>query len=196
MSENPEPAPIPRRRGVPLWAQIFIWAGLLGLLALIGIGVARSQHPIMTVGSAVPNFSLTFYNAYEYADVPSVKLADLHGKVVLVNFWASWCVPCETEAAYLQTAWQAYQPSGRVVFLGVDYVDTPAEALAYLKKFNISYPTGPDLQTDISHLFNRDPGVPETYVIDQHGRLRFIEIGPFQSLADIQAVIDPLLAEK
>jgi hypothetical protein len=60
--------------------------------------------------------------------------------------------------------------------------------------FNISYPNGPDMGTRISQIFNRNLGVPETYVIDQEGILRFIQIGPFQSVAEIQSVIDPLLA--
>ncbi len=196
MSQTPQPAPSSRRRAVPLWAQILIWAGLLGLFGLIGIFVARSQHPIMTVNSGVPDFTLTLYDNYGYDNAASVKLSDLRGKVVLVNFWASWCVPCEQEAPFLESAWQSYRSGGKVVFLGVDYVDTPAGALSYLKKFNISYPVGPDLQTGISHLFNRNPGVPETYIIDPRGVLRSIQIGPYQSLAEIQASIDPLLAEK
>jgi cytochrome c biogenesis protein CcmG/thiol:disulfide interchange protein DsbE len=196
MSQSIQPTPDPRRRPVPLWAQIIIWLGLLALLALIGLSVARSQHSIIGVGSKVPDFNLTLFDGYGYQEAAAVRLSNLHGKVILVNFWASWCVPCESEAANLESAWRAYQPSGKVVFLGVDYVDTPAEALSYLAKFDISYPNGPDLQTRISQLFNRNLGVPETYVIDQQGMLRSIQIGPFQSVAEIQAVIDPLLSGK
>ena len=140
------------------------------------------------------DFPLSLYSGYEYQGAGQVHLADLRGKVVLVNFWASWCQPCETEAADLETVWRAYQPGGKVVFLGVDYVDTPPEARVYLQKYAVSYPTGPDLGTNISKIFNRNLGVPETYVIDQQGVLRSIQIGPFQSAADIQAVVDPLLA--
>jgi len=57
----------------------------------------------------------------------------------------------------------------------------------------LSYPNGPDMGTRISQLFNRNLGVPETYIIDQQGLLRFIQIGPFQSVAEIQAIIDPIL---
>jgi hypothetical protein len=63
-----------------------------------------------------------------------------------------------------------------------------------MTEFNLSYPNGPDMGTRISQIFNRSLGVPETYVIDQQGVLRSIQIGPFQTLAEIQAVIDPLLA--
>jgi cytochrome c biogenesis protein CcmG/thiol:disulfide interchange protein DsbE len=112
---------------------------------------------------------------------------------VVVNFWASWCKPCEQEAADLETAWQFYQPRGDVVFLGVDYVDTEPEALAYLEKFNITYPNGADLGTRISQAY-RIRGVPETYIIAPDGKLANAQIGPFTSLAQIKAMIDPLLA--
>jgi len=110
----------------------------------------------------------------------------------VINFWASWCKPCEQEAAELEKAWRIYQDSGEVTFLGVDYVDTEPEAQAYLDEFEISYPNGPDLGTRISQAF-RIHGVPETYIIDKDGILAHAQIGPFQSLDEIIAAIDPLL---
>ncbi len=118
-----------------------------------------------------------------------IHTADLTGKVILVNFWASWCNPCEEEAAELEQAWRLYRDSGDVVFLGVDYVDTEAEAKAYLAKFDITYPNGPDLRTQISQLF-RIRGVPETYIINREGKLVFVKIGPFASLGEIQQAIE------
>jgi cytochrome c biogenesis protein CcmG/thiol:disulfide interchange protein DsbE len=140
----------------------------------------------VVIGQSVPNFTLTTF------DNQTVNLADQAGKVVLLNFWASWCIPCEDEAAELEAAWRFYQPRGDVVFLGVDYVDTEPEARAYLSKFNISYTNGPDLRTRISQAF-RIKGVPETYVIDRQGKLSSAQIGPFSSLEQIKAIIDPLL---
>lgn len=194
MTSASETPSAPARRSIPLWIQILIWIGLIGLLAVLLLGILRSEHPILRVGSKVRDFTLSLYDGYGYQGAGQVHLSDLRGKVVLVNFWASWCQPCESEAADLETVWRAYQPGGKVVFLGVDYVDTEPEARVYLQKYAVSYPTGPDLGTLISQIFNRNLGVPETYVIDQQGVLRSVQIGPFQSAADIQAVVDPLLA--
>jgi cytochrome c biogenesis protein CcmG/thiol:disulfide interchange protein DsbE len=193
MTQEPNTAVAPKR-GVPLWAQILVWIGLLGLLGLLAAGLLKAKNPILAVRSSVPDFTLPLFSGYEYNGASVVKLSDLKGKVVLVNFWASWCQPCRTEAADLETAWKSYVEKGQVVFLGVDYVDTEPEARSYMSDFNISYPNGPDMGTRISQIFNRNLGVPETYVIDQQGILRFIQIGPFQSVAEIQSVIDPLLS--
>jgi cytochrome c biogenesis protein CcmG/thiol:disulfide interchange protein DsbE len=114
------------------------------------------------------------------------------GKVVLVNFWASWCKPCEQEAEELQTAWELYADRGDVLFLGVDYVDTEREALAYLERWKITYPNGPDLGTQIYTAF-RARGVPETVIINKLGEVAIVKIGPFQDLDEITAAVDRLL---
>ena len=67
--------------------------------------------------------------------------------------------------------------------------------IIYLKRFNITYPNGPDLGSRISAIFNRNLGVPETYFIDRNGIMRSIKIGPFTSVSEIKASIDPLLAD-
>lgn len=192
MTQEPTNVEAPKR-GVPLWVQILVWIGLLGLLGLLAAGLLKAKNPIIAVRSSVPDFTVPLFSGYEYNTASEVKLSELKGKVVLINFWASWCQPCRTEAADLESAWQSYADKGQVVFLGVDYVDTEPEARSYMSDFNISYPNGPDMGTRISQIFNRNLGVPETYVIDQEGILRFIQIGPFQSVAEIQSVIDPLL---
>jgi cytochrome c biogenesis protein CcmG/thiol:disulfide interchange protein DsbE len=162
------------------------WIAVLGLLVLLAFGLLRNQEGPVTVGEEVPHFTLTTFDGEE------INFQDLEGKVVVLNFWASWCKPCEEEAAELETAWRIYQPRGDVIFLGVDYVDTEPEAKAYLEKFDVTYPNGPDLRTKISQAY-RIRGVPETYIINKDGKLAAFKISPFASLAEIQGMIDPLL---
>lgn len=191
MTDSTTSAP---RRGVPLWAQILIWVFLIGLLAIVAMGLRRAQQGTVQPGQKLQNFSLPLYSGFEYNGQKGVNLEDLRGKVVVVNFWASWCKPCEQEAAEMEQAWTEYEPTGKVVFLGADYVDTEPEARVYLKKFGITYPNGPDLATKISQYF-RIKGVPETYFIDQEGVLQYVQVGPFTSVDQIRTQIDSLIKE-
>ncbi len=169
------------------WRVILVWVFVLGLLGILGFGLIRTQEGPIGVGDPVPDLTLTTF------DGEMISLRGLEGQVLVINFWASWCKPCEQEALELEQAFQMYKDQ-EVVFLGVDYVDTEPEALAYLEKFGISYPNGPDLGTRISQAF-RIRGVPETYVAARDGRLVAVKIGPYQSLREITQQIDMALAE-
>jgi cytochrome c biogenesis protein CcmG/thiol:disulfide interchange protein DsbE len=192
MTESTNNAPV--RKGVPLWAQVIVWVFLAGLLVIVAMGLNRAQQGTIQPGQKVDDFILPLFSGYEYEGSSEVNLEDFRGKVVVINFWASWCKPCEQEAADLQRAWELYEPTSEVVFLGVDYVDTEPEARVYLKKFGITFPNGPDLATRISQYF-RIKGVPETYFIDRDGVLQYVQVGPFSSVQQIQAIIDPMLVE-
>jgi cytochrome c biogenesis protein CcmG/thiol:disulfide interchange protein DsbE len=170
----------------PKWGRILAWGGLLALLTLVGLGLIRAQEGPVGPGQRAPEFIFITFDDEE------ISPAELEGKVVVVNFWASWCKPCESEAADLETAWRIYQSREDIIFLGIDYVDTEPEAKVYLEKFDITYPNGPDLRTSISQAF-RIRGVPETYIIGKDGILTHAQIGPFASLSQIQSTIDPLL---
>jgi cytochrome c biogenesis protein CcmG/thiol:disulfide interchange protein DsbE len=188
MNDNPTTESIPLRSGprVSLWVVVAAFAALLIFLGLIAWGLRRAQSGPIVIGQSVPPFSLTTFDGQTHLT------SSYLGKVVVLNFWASWCKPCEQEAAELEQAWQIYKPGGQVVFLGVDYVDTEPQALAYLAKFGVTYPNGPDLRTVISQLF-RITGVPETYILDRQGRLQYVKIGPFESVGEITSKIDALV---
>ncbi len=166
--------------------KVLLWGGLFLFLIILGVGLYRSQQGQVNVGQPAPDFELTTFSGETY------RLSAYRGSVVVINFWASWCESCKPEAKDLEAAYQFYKPRGDVLFLGVDYVDTEPEALAYLEEFGITYPNGPDLRTEISQAF-RIRGVPETFIIDQEGVITHLKIGPFRSLEEILAAIDPLL---
>ena len=170
----------------PQWGRVVAWVGLLALLGLVGLGLVRAQRGPVGKGDPAPDFILT---TFEEAQINS---QDLRGKVVVLNFWASWCKPCEQEAADLESAWRYYEPGGDVVFLGVAYTDTPTESQKYLQKFDITFPNGDDLGTRISQAY-RIRGVPETYIIAPDGIVTHAQIGPFTSLTQIQAAVEQAL---
>ncbi len=170
------------------WGWIVVAVVVLAFLVLMGVQLVKSQQGSIAVGQPAPDFILHTFDGQQ------IDTAELQGKVIVVNFWASWCKPCEQEAADLQTAWLHYAEGGQVQFLGVDYVDTEAEAMEYMQKFGITYPSGPDLRTSITQAF-RVRQVPETYIIDRHGVLVHKQIGPFTSLAQINAAIEMALAQ-
>jgi cytochrome c biogenesis protein CcmG/thiol:disulfide interchange protein DsbE len=159
------------------WGVYIVWAALLGLLAVVAVGLFRAQQGPVGVGSSVPDFSLTTF------DGQVIHSEDLEGNVYVLNFWASWCKPCEQEARELEQAYQLFKDE-QVFFLGVDYVDTEPEARAYLEKFAITYPNGPDLGTKISQSF-RIRGVPETFIIDGEGRIAAVRFGPYIGIDQI-----------
>jgi cytochrome c biogenesis protein CcmG/thiol:disulfide interchange protein DsbE len=187
MSDVVSDAPLSGARKIR-WGQVLVWGAVLGLLALVAFQMRRSG-PLAAgpvgVGQKAPDFALTTFEGQTYS------LADLRGRVVVINFWASWCIPCEQEAPVLEAAWRRYRDQG-VLFLGVDYVDTQTEALAFMQRFNVTYPNGPDLGTRISQAY-RIRGVPETYVVDRTGTLAAVKIGPLADGAELADMIEPRL---
>ena len=170
------------------WGRLLAWAVVIILLVVVGLRLFQVQQGPLAIGEPAPNLILTTFEGEE------ISLDSLKGKVVVLNFWASWCKPCEQEAADLEAAWRSNQSRGDVVFLGIDWTDTEKNGLAYLKKFDITYPNGPDLGTRISQKY-RITGVPETYIIDKEGNLAYFKLSPFNSLMEIIQVIDPLLGD-
>jgi cytochrome c biogenesis protein CcmG/thiol:disulfide interchange protein DsbE len=146
---------------------------------------------MLEIGDAPGNFALTTFSNEK------IHTGDLQGKIVLVNFWASWCVTCDEEAVLLEKAWQELQKAapGETLFLGVAYMDTEPAARSFLQEYGVTYPNGPDLRGEISDLYQVQ-GVPETFVLDQDGVLRNIKYGPFLSVDEILSLIQPLLTVK
>jgi cytochrome c biogenesis protein CcmG/thiol:disulfide interchange protein DsbE len=163
-------------------------AGVFGAGLLLASQVGRRP----AVGTPAPDFSMTLYPDYQGGLGETVRLSDLRGKVVVINFWASWCTECRVEAPGLEATHRRYSdPSA--VFLGVDYLDTESAALAYLREFDTTYANGIDVQQQIARAYHIT-GVPETFVVDKRGVIRFIAVQRVTP-AQLTAVIEPLLTE-
>lgn len=182
------PQTVKEARRLPVWVIGLAFVALVAFMALIGWGLNRSMRGAIALGDRVPAFQMNTF------DGQPITSTDYDGQVVVINFWASWCKPCEQEARELEEAYQYYKPGGEVVFLGLAYVDTEPNSLAYLKKFGITYPNGPDLATKVSQMF-RVRGVPETFIIDKQGRLAYFKAGPFASTQEIVNLVDGILEE-
>lgn len=167
------------------WGQWLAWGGLVLVLGLIGLGLVRAQAGPLSSGLA-PDFSLDLYGGGRF------QLSEQRGQVVMMDIWASWCIPCRDEARTLEALWQEYRGKG-VIFVGVDYADVESEARAFLQTYGITYPTGPDVGGRISQAY-RMGGVPEKFFIDRQGRIRAVVVGP-SSERSLRAHLDALLAE-
>jgi cytochrome c biogenesis protein CcmG/thiol:disulfide interchange protein DsbE len=161
--ENVEPA-VPAPAAGIRWGRIVIWIVVALVLMFVALGLVNAFATQPQEGAA-PDFTLETYGGESYT------LSELRGQVVVVNFWASWCLPCAQEAPALEAVWQDYKDQG-VMFLGVDYVDSEAQALEYLSDHGVTYPNGPDLGTRISDAYHIR-GVPETFVVNAEGEVTF-----------------------
>ncbi|MDX1521062.1 MAG: TlpA disulfide reductase family protein [Anaerolineae bacterium] len=161
---------------------------VIGLLAVMALNLGELESTQL-LDSKAPEFTLPLFDQFEQDEI---ALAELRGQVVVINFWASWCVECFREAELLEQAWRDYQDRG-VVFLGVDYLDTEKGALEYMAKYQITYPSGPDLGTKIAKAYGLT-GVPETIFIDKDGNIAHVQIGAIER-EQLYALLDELVAQ-
>ena len=158
---------------------------MVGFLA-VGLTLNPREIPSPLVGKAAPAFSLP--QLHEQDKVFSQK--DLEGQVWLLNFWASWCSGCKTEHSVLMQI----AKSGEVPIYGVDYKDQRDEATAWLDRWGNPYPiVGVDLAGRVGIDYGVY-GVPETYVIDKQGVIRYKQIGPVDEEVWAQKIL-PLVKE-
>jgi cytochrome c biogenesis protein CcmG/thiol:disulfide interchange protein DsbE len=174
------------------WGVVALWVAVISLLAMLGWGLVNVNATRPEAGEQAPAFDVQFFDGYEWQDRPVADLEDMRGKVVVLNFWASWCVECRLEADLIENTWRKYQ-NDDVLFLGVAYADVEPNSIAYLSEFDITYPNAPDLGTDISDDYEIT-GVPETFFIDKEGTIQHVQIGPLnQQMMDV--MIQQLLGE-
>lgn len=150
---------------------------VVGLLIVLGYLLYDRSQGTVTEGPA-PTFTV---KVFDHAPLDyhgeEIKLADLKGQVVVINFWASYCGPCRDEAPLLENLYREYKDDG-VVFLGIDPDDVVLKALRYLDEFDITYPNAPDIGGEISKRQYRTTGFPETFLVDKDGNIAWSIPGP------------------
>jgi cytochrome c biogenesis protein CcmG/thiol:disulfide interchange protein DsbE len=127
-----------------------------------GLVHAAQEAPRDIAGQTAPDLTIR-----SLQDGREIRLADQRAKPVVLNFWASWCVPCRQEAPVLNAA--ARQYDGRVLFVGADIKDSEQPARAYLAELHVPYPAGPI--TGGSERDYRVTAPPETFFIDRQGTI-------------------------
>ncbi|MBI3754240.1 MAG: TlpA family protein disulfide reductase [Deltaproteobacteria bacterium] len=120
-------------------------------------------------GDVAAQFSLRLLNGKKF------RLEDMKGRPVVVNFFASWCRPCRTEAPVLQRVYETYKDKG-MVFIGIAIEDKEAKVAAYVKEFGIAFPVGIDATGNIAEAY-KIYGIPKTFIMDKHGRFSYIRMG-------------------
>ena len=175
--------------------QRVLWTGGLDnamvgrdLRILLGIPVSITlKNAAPEVGHPAPAFSL------DGAHGGRLSLAAFHGKVVLLNFWATWCKPCRSEMPQLAACYRQEQRRGLVV-LGVDMEEPRGDVLSFLQQLHIPYPVGLDESGSISGRYQVNV-LPVSFLIDRHGTVQSVRIGVVDSVYRMTQV-QPLLNEQ
>lgn len=169
------------------WQKTAVFFAVVSVLAVLGLAAARERPPWSAplVGHPAPDFTLTRF------DGGSLRLSELRGKVVVVNFWASWCTACRQESPVLEWTWQTYRARG-LVLIGVNIWDRRPDALRMMEEFGKTYANGPDPQGRILQEYGVT-GVPETFFIDRRGRIERKYLGPVTRELIVR-LVEPLLA--
>jgi cytochrome c biogenesis protein CcmG/thiol:disulfide interchange protein DsbE len=165
-----------------LTGQVLAVALVAALLALLIWKVAHGSGK-----TAEPkNFTLP------RLDKPgTLELASLRGRVVVLNFMASWCVPCKQEAPAIESIWKQYRSKG-VVFVGVDSEDFSGDAKNFIRKYGITYPVVREEGRDLYGPYGVS-GVPETRVIDRQGKYAGTQFYGATNASDLRQSIQAAL---
>jgi cytochrome c biogenesis protein CcmG, thiol:disulfide interchange protein DsbE len=157
-----------KRSAVPLLAIVAV-AALVGLLVYgvttkgedttLDEAVAKGQRP------TAPALALPVLGGDGRR-----SLADFKGKVVVMNFWASWCIPCESETHQLEQAQHVLQRDGAGTVLGVTYRDSTPDSQRFVEKFGLTYPSVRDVDGKLAQDYGTR-ALPETFVIDPAGKV-------------------------
>ena len=182
------------RRGVVLGSVLVVLCAFFSLLAWTlvrtggipgGMGINNVFGEIEIESSPAPEFTMELFEG------GSVSLADLSGRVVLLDFWSSWCPPCRQEASVLAQVYREYDDTD-IEFIGVNIWDIQEDAQDYILLSNIGYPSGMDGDGKILMDYGVT-GIPEKFFIDRRGMLVRRFVGP-STYEGLRGILDQMLS--
>ena len=186
-----------RRRLIGAIAAAAVCVAVVGLLAvgLVHGGVETSINTALKAGDrpAAPDISLPVLVAGDGVGPVGVttSLQQLKGRPIVLNVWASWCVPCRDEAPMLDSIARAYRNRGALV-LGLDVQDLTGKARDFVRHFHLTYPSLRD-GSDGTQARLQTTGVPETFLIDRQGRIALHIVGPVSRPEQVTTALEELL---
>jgi len=139
----------------------------------------------ISIGNAAPDFTLTDL------DNNSVTLSSLRGKIVMVNFWATWCIPCTNEMPYFQKAHTEWSGDKELVILAVNQLEGKGTVKSFMDSRGYTFTALLDLAGDISDDYGTT-SIPRTFFIDTDGIIQYVEIGRFNSQSELDDVLNSL----
>jgi len=214
--DDPGPRPLRRRRGVGPFSLRQVGAAL-GAVVIAAVGLTLATAPLGSTVPGIPDPAASAYilrspvpglgigdlapeltgnledgAAFTLTDLDGVplRLADLRGRVVWINFWASWCPPCQAETPILRELDEKYRDRG-LTLIGVQVQQTVDDGREYAQKYGLGYAIGADVSAAVFRTY-RVFALPTQFVIDPEGRIRTIVNGPV-SLEAASAIIESLL---
>jgi len=166
----------------------FLWTVASRVPSAVGAPLASSPSP--REGFLAPDFTL------DTLDGNKVTLSELRGQIVVVNFWATWCLPCRAETPALEKSYAQYKDSG-VVILGVNLTnqDSVSEVESFVQEFKLTYPILLDREGSISNTLYQIRGLPTTFFVSREGIIRTVVVGGPMSETFIRSKIEALLQE-
>ena len=177
----------------PVFSAAVLSLGVLWILASrvpVAATTGGSPPPSPREGFSAPDFAL------DTLDGEQISLSELRGKVVLVNFWASWCPPCRAEMPAIESVYRSYKGLGlEVLAVNTTNQDDVAAAASFDQELGLRFPIPLDHTGSVSASYNLR-GLPSSYFIDQQGIISSVVVGGPMSEALVQSRIEELLREK